>query len=422
MVRQKSIGPRDSFGGTYAYDAENRLVAYCPSQTDPAQCSSTWVSRETVYSYDGEGRRVRTKVDEQNVTTYVYDASGQLMAEYGPAAPIGTAALEYLTVDQLGSTRLVTNVSGVPVSRMDYLPFGVQVPSSLGGRSNLSDGGVPTYFSDGAVKQKFTGKERDTETGLDYFGARYMSAAQGRFTSPDAPLIDQSPHDPQSWNLYAYGRNNPLKFTDPTGNSAESAQAENEYACRIGASGCNPDFVAGMYLSPEGRYAMQVAPNGNVKFPRMSSQSDPTGGPVLDAMILGPVLSKALQAALRAASERLGLEVAADVGIAVNKARIGEALADQARVLHGGRHLVEEGLIKGATNAAIASGTRGIVAEILSKPLASFIARIGVAEGEVAVRVFVGKVEGKLVGVALAEQAVGSVAKGGLVTIKIFSH
>ncbi len=71
------------------------------------------------------------------------------------------------------------------------------------------------------VKQKFTGKERDAETGLDYFGARYMSAAQGRFTSPDPPLLDQHIDDPQSWNLYAYGRNNPLRYVDPTGNAIE---------------------------------------------------------------------------------------------------------------------------------------------------------------------------------------------------------
>ena len=64
---------------------------------------------------------------------------------------------------------------------------------------------------------KFTGKERDAETGLDYFGARYLSAAQGRFTSPDAPFADQKPEDPQSWNLYSYVRNNPLRYTDPTG-------------------------------------------------------------------------------------------------------------------------------------------------------------------------------------------------------------
>ena len=67
------------------------------------------------------------------------------------------------------------------------------------------------------VSGGFTGKERDGETGLAYFGARYFSGAQGRFTSPDTPLADQCPQYPQSWNLYSYVRNNPLKFTDPTG-------------------------------------------------------------------------------------------------------------------------------------------------------------------------------------------------------------
>lgn len=48
-----------------------------------------------------------------------------------------------------------------------------------------------------------------------------MSAAQGRFSSPDAPFADQHPADPQSWNLYAYGRNNPLLYVDPTGEAVE---------------------------------------------------------------------------------------------------------------------------------------------------------------------------------------------------------
>jgi RHS repeat-associated protein len=65
--------------------------------------------------------------------------------------------------------------------------------------------------------EEFTGKERDAETGLDYFGARYMSSAQGRFTSPDPLLNSGRPWQPQSWNRYSYTLNNPLKFTDPTG-------------------------------------------------------------------------------------------------------------------------------------------------------------------------------------------------------------
>jgi RHS repeat-associated protein len=62
-----------------------------------------------------------------------------------------------------------------------------------------------------------TGKERDAETSLDFFGARYFSGAQGRFTRPDEPLEDQYAADPQSWNMYAYVRNNPLRNVDPSG-------------------------------------------------------------------------------------------------------------------------------------------------------------------------------------------------------------
>ena len=62
-----------------------------------------------------------------------------------------------------------------------------------------------------------TAKERDTETGLDYFEARYYASTHGRFTSPDDFLNDTSPIDPASWNLYVYVRNNPLRYTDPTG-------------------------------------------------------------------------------------------------------------------------------------------------------------------------------------------------------------
>lgn len=52
---------------------------------------------------------------------------------------------------------------------------------------------------------------------MDYFGTRYYASTQGRFTSPDEPFADQSEGDPQSWNLYSYVRNNPLRFTDPFG-------------------------------------------------------------------------------------------------------------------------------------------------------------------------------------------------------------
>jgi RHS repeat-associated protein len=61
----------------------------------------------------------------------------------------------------------------------------------------------------------FSSKERDAETGLDFFGARYDSSAQGRFMSPDSHT--GVPGNPQSWNKYSYTFNNPLKLVDPDG-------------------------------------------------------------------------------------------------------------------------------------------------------------------------------------------------------------
>jgi RHS repeat-associated protein len=63
----------------------------------------------------------------------------------------------------------------------------------------------------------FTGKERDAESNLDFFLARYYSSQQGRFLSPDPENAGASRDDPQSWNGYAYARNNPLLYTDPDG-------------------------------------------------------------------------------------------------------------------------------------------------------------------------------------------------------------
>src|SRR6185312_14162609 len=82
----------------------------------------------------------------------------------------------------------------------DYYPYGE--PIAAGTQSLL----------------KFTGKERDTESGLDYFGARYYGSSMGRFMSPDPVVITtERLMNPQQLNLYAYVANNPLRFIDPTG-------------------------------------------------------------------------------------------------------------------------------------------------------------------------------------------------------------
>jgi len=131
----------------------------------------------------------------------VYDAFGQLASEYTTSINIPPCTTCYFSSDHLGSTRLVTDQSGNVVARHDYLPFGEETAV------NTADN----------ISQKFTAKERDQETGLDFFQARYYGAALGRFTSADPENAGSDPGDPQSWNGYAYARNNPLLLVDPTG-------------------------------------------------------------------------------------------------------------------------------------------------------------------------------------------------------------
>ncbi len=130
--------------------------------------------------------------------------------------------VEFLHTDALGSVRMVTDQAGAVVSRADYYPFGAQIGTNVNGRGDAS---IPGYAKDPSLRQRFTGKERDGESQLDYFGARYYSGAQGRFTTPDAPFADQHLGDPQSWNLFSYARNNPLKFVDATGRKVRVADA-----------------------------------------------------------------------------------------------------------------------------------------------------------------------------------------------------
>ena len=76
---------------------------------------------------------------------------------------------------------------------------------------------VVSFHVSTLANEKTTGKERDTETGLDYFGARYMSSSQGRFSSPDPYGLGARLREPQTWNMYSYTMNNPMRYVDPNG-------------------------------------------------------------------------------------------------------------------------------------------------------------------------------------------------------------
>jgi RHS repeat-associated protein len=128
----------------------------------------------------------------------------------------GTAALRWLVADHLGTPRIVVERSGASasVTRHDYLPFGEEIPTALGGRYQPQQGyGAPPDN----LRQQFTGYERDAETGLDFAQARYYSGTQGRFTSVDPENVGATKKYPQSWNGYAYVLNGPVNSTDPDG-------------------------------------------------------------------------------------------------------------------------------------------------------------------------------------------------------------
>jgi RHS repeat-associated protein len=190
-------------GHLFSYDAENKLISHDDAQTVGVV--------DHQYFYDGEGKRVK-KIAGTVTTIYVYNVLGQLIAEYTDDSPQQSSGISYYTSDQLGTPRVITNNQGAIVSRHDYMPFGEEITSGTGGRS-MQQG----YVDDG-VRQKFTGKERDSETGLDFFIARYYSSAQGRFAGADSIFTTlERLADPQRLNLYTYTRNNPLKYVDPDG-------------------------------------------------------------------------------------------------------------------------------------------------------------------------------------------------------------
>ena len=122
--------------------------------------------------------------------------------------------IEYAHMDALGSIRAVTDGTGRVLERHDYLPFGEEWNPAPPRPDNQP--------------LRFTGKERDGETGLDYFGARYYGSRIARFTTTDPVYtIADNLIDPQRWNRYSYGLNNPYRYVDPDGRvSTEIARAQ----------------------------------------------------------------------------------------------------------------------------------------------------------------------------------------------------
>jgi RHS repeat-associated protein len=211
------------FSASTAYDANNMQRYFCDGTE--AACPAAVVTGE--YRYDAGGNRVE-KIVGTNTTTYVYNAFGQVAAEYETAPQ--TMGREpgrfFRTTDHLGSTRLVTRADGTVKTRRDFFPFGEEILDTYGNRQAVTDlqpdstqaATYKLFSATSEYSQQFTGQERDDESALEFFGARYSSVRLGRFTTADPiMLMPEKLVDPQQWNMYSYVRNNPLRLIDPTG-------------------------------------------------------------------------------------------------------------------------------------------------------------------------------------------------------------
>ena len=204
-------------GKSLAYDAENRL-------TKVTEGSAT-----TSFVYDGDGGRVkvsRTTNDGIRTTEYIgslyeKDSNGTIRKHIFAGAnrvvthtlrassAEGAASREeisYYHSDHLGSSNVITDAGGNLAQYYEYAPFGTTRTSEVIANPEGTKQSPTNYL--------FTGKELD-KTGLYYYGARYYDPFIGRFITADT--IVQAPYDSQSLNRYAYCRNNPINYIDPTG-------------------------------------------------------------------------------------------------------------------------------------------------------------------------------------------------------------
>jgi RHS repeat-associated protein len=185
-------------GMSYIYDGDGKRVKKCTAGTTPGTCATNPTG--TLYwTGTGSDPLVETDLAGNVLENYIF-FKGKRIARRDAS----THAVHYYFSDYLGTHSLITDANGTmpPQEESDFYPYGGEI---------LVSGSDPNHY-------KFTGKERDAESGLDNFGARFDASSLGRFIIPDPLYLEvHRLGDPQQLNLYAYGKNNPLKFTDPSG-------------------------------------------------------------------------------------------------------------------------------------------------------------------------------------------------------------
>ena len=204
------LGSTTGTGGqTYAYNPNGWMTRRGADTVSYDYRGLTTGYGSARYLMDPDRRRVKKTVG--TVTTYyLRGPGGSVLAEYSGQtlsaryvyagnrriARIAGSSASFYLADHLGSTRALVDEAGAVTAAYDYWPYGKVLASS---------GTGSTHF-------RFTGHERDSESGLDYMLARSYAYDVGRFLRPD-PMQGEYP----GISPYAYAANNPLKFVDPDG-------------------------------------------------------------------------------------------------------------------------------------------------------------------------------------------------------------
>jgi RHS repeat-associated protein len=219
--------------GNYVYNAEHQMT------------SVTVASTTTTYSYDGDGKRVEKSggkiywygggpeaLDETDLSG---NTNNSTFSEYVSFTGKKVARRDYQNnvyyyfADHLGTSREMVQAGQTsPCYDADFYPYG----------------GENAHTTTCTQNYKFTAKERDAESGLDNFGARYMASSFGRFLSPDwsakpSAVPFSRAVDPQSLNLYSYVRNSPMRGTDPDGHCpwCDGISVATWFGQRVGVDG-----------------------------------------------------------------------------------------------------------------------------------------------------------------------------------------
>ena len=213
---------RESTSRRFEWDHADRLVGFA------VVAGSSMPSVSTTYRYDAAGNRIQKLVRRQNgtVESTVYAGGGfELHRVTAPGVPDRVSSYVHVTD---GAARLCTLRDGEPraddqgpavqYALADHLGSVTIVVDDAGrfvNREELTPWGETTFGSFARKRYRFNGKERDEESGLSYFGARYYAPWLARWTSADpAGPVDGS-------NLYRFARGNPLRFTDPDGTQSQ---------------------------------------------------------------------------------------------------------------------------------------------------------------------------------------------------------